>query len=191
MRFLGFRFSFGCLFPAATTVCCAICTEPVPSASSFKATALCKHSFCRSCLSSYITTSIGDGVVNVLCPGLHCRARLDPHRCKELVMTESFLAWCDLLCESYVLGLARCYRPNLNCGEVIVNECGRKGNVKRFECPRCHRSGCFQCGAVWTSGHQCGSRQDGDLRLLKMLIKISFGLIDILIDMVEDIVWAD
>ncbi|XP_030518775.2 E3 ubiquitin-protein ligase RNF144B-like [Rhodamnia argentea] len=168
-----------------------ICTEPIPSASSFKATAQCNHSFCRSCLSSYIATSIGDGVANVAVPGLHCRARLDPLRCKELVTSESFLAWCHLLCESYVLGLVRCYCPNLNCREVIVNECGRKGNVKRFERPRCHRSGCFQCGAVWTSGHQCGSRRDGDLRLLKMLIKISFGLIDILIDIVEDIVCAD
>ncbi|KAI3430203.1 RING-type domain-containing protein [Psidium guajava] len=169
MRLLGFRFNFGRLFPAATAAYCEICMEQVPSASIFRTTGRCKHSYCRRCLSSYITTAIGDGVANVRCPGLQCRARLDPLRFKELLSRKSFLTWCDSLCESHVLGLERCYCPNLNCREVIVNECGRRGSVERFECPSCRRPGCFQCASKWVEGHRCRGRHDVDISLLKRL----------------------
>ncbi|KAI6695978.1 hypothetical protein NL676_023688 [Syzygium grande] len=102
--------------------------EHVPSASSFKTTARCKHSFCRSCMFSYIMTTIGDGVAKVRCPaGLQCKARLNPLWCMELVSSKSFLMWCDLLCKSHLLGLARSYCLNSNCQEVIVNECEQSG----------------------------------------------------------------
>ncbi|KAI6695979.1 hypothetical protein NL676_023689 [Syzygium grande] len=169
MRILGFRFNFGRLFLAATTVYCEICMEHVPSASSFKTTAHCKHSYCRSCLSSHISTTIANGVANVPCPGLECRAKLDPLRCKELLSRRSFVTWCDILSESYVLRFVRCYCPNSNCREPIVDECGRSGNVKRFKCPICRRSGCFQCASEWVEGHGCRGRHDVDISLLERL----------------------
>ncbi|KAI6695977.1 hypothetical protein NL676_023687 [Syzygium grande] len=91
MRVLGFRFNFKCLFPAATALYCEICMEHVPSASSFKTTAQCKHSFCGSCLSYYITTRANDGVAKMACPGLQCQAMLDPLHCEELISSKSFL----------------------------------------------------------------------------------------------------
>lgn len=170
MRFLGFGFNIGRPFPAATTtVYCEICMDHVPSTSVFRATAHCEHSYCRRCLSSYIAVTIGDGAVNVRCPGVRCQDRLDPLRCKELLPRNSFLTWCDLLCESHVLGFVRRYCPNSNCRELIVDDCGRSGGVQRFECPICRRSGCFRCGSAWVEGHQCSGTHDVDISLLKSL----------------------
>ncbi|XP_056176090.1 uncharacterized protein LOC115681295 [Syzygium oleosum] len=171
MRFLWFRFNFRRrkLFRAAPTVYCEICIERVPSTSRFKTTARCKHSFCSRCLSSYVTLRIGDGIADVRCPGSNCRAGLNPLRCRELLSSETFLKWCDLLCESSVVGLTRCYCPNLNCRELIVDECGQSGDVKRFKCPSCRRRGCFRCASAWAKGHRCRSTHDKDLILLERL----------------------
>ncbi|KAF7848127.1 hypothetical protein BT93_L2266 [Corymbia citriodora subsp. variegata] len=171
MRILWFRLNFGRpkLFRAAPTQYCEICMECVLLTSCFKATARCKHSFCSPCMSSHITSSIGDGVVNVRCPALNCQARLDPLWCRELLSSKSFLRWCELLFESCVVGFPKCYCPNSNCREIIVDECGRSGKAKRFDCPICRRSGCFQCGSAWVEGHRCSRTLDEGLILLEHL----------------------
>ncbi|KAI6691700.1 hypothetical protein NL676_028528 [Syzygium grande] len=130
--------------PPTTTVHCGICMEDVPSISIFRTTKRCDHTFCSHCMSSYITAKIEDGVANVRCPALDCKAMLDPLTCKQLVSSIQFARWCDLLCESAVLGFARCFCPNSNCREMIINECGGDGGVGRFKCPSCNGSGCFR-----------------------------------------------
>ncbi|KAL3724334.1 hypothetical protein ACJRO7_029497 [Eucalyptus globulus] len=154
MRILWFRLNFRRpkLFRAAPTAYCEICMEHVQLTSSFKATAQCEHSFCSRCLSSHITWRIDEGLANVRCPGLNCQARLDPLRYRELLSSESFLRWCDLLCESHIGGFSKCYCPNSNCRELIVDECGCSGIAKRFDCPKCRQSGCHRCSGTHDEG---------------------------------------
>ncbi|KAI6695976.1 hypothetical protein NL676_023686 [Syzygium grande] len=66
-------------------------------------------------------------------------------------------------------GLTRCYCPNSNCRELIVDECGQSGDVKRFKCPSCRQRGCFRCASAWAKGHRCRSTHDKDLILLERL----------------------
>ncbi|KAI6699232.1 hypothetical protein NL676_019351 [Syzygium grande] len=147
----GWSFSLSCNLgftlgarPPTTTVHCGICMEDVPSISIFKTTERCEHSFCSDCMSSYIIARIQDGAANVRCPGSACAAMLDPVCCKRLVPSLWFARWCDLLCESSILDFARCYCPNLNCGEMIINECGGGAGVGRFKCPSCNQPGLFR-----------------------------------------------
>ncbi|KAF7848784.1 hypothetical protein BT93_L1567 [Corymbia citriodora subsp. variegata] len=142
--------------PPTTTVHCGICMEDVPSISIFKTTEWCDHSFCSHCISSYIAAKIKDGVANVRCPESNCKAKLDPITCKQLVSSVGFARWCDLLCESAVLGFAKCYCPNSSCREMIINECGGDGVVGGFKCPSCN-------GSAWF--------RDEDIHLLERLAK--------------------
>ncbi|KAI6668868.1 hypothetical protein NL676_003753 [Syzygium grande] len=69
-----------------------------------------------------------------------------------------------------VLGFARCYCPNLNCGELIISgRGGGNGNVGRFKCPGCGQSGCFLCARPWVEGHRCNDHDAVNIHLLERL----------------------
>ncbi|PKI52748.1 hypothetical protein CRG98_026869 [Punica granatum] len=107
-------------------------------------------------MATYIKVEVEQGTAYVMCPMPSCDWILDPISCKGLVTREVFNRWCDRLCECDILGFERCYCPNRDCQELIVNECGplRREEIK---CPSCGKSCCFQCASPWdeTDDHRC------------------------------------
>ncbi|KAK4778194.1 hypothetical protein SAY87_018381 [Trapa incisa] len=150
-----------------TTFDCLLCMEEnLPTSLLFTTTMRgggggrrCGHSrsICRRCLASYIKASVEAGNPSIRCPVHNCYGwNLDPITCRGLVSGEVFARWCDLLCESALLGYDRCYCPNKDCQELIVDECGDK-RAKKIWCPGCRRSCCFRCAEPWVgrNGHKC------------------------------------
>ncbi|GAY53311.1 hypothetical protein CUMW_148330 [Citrus unshiu] len=93
--------------------------------------------------------------------GICCEQFLDPFSCKSMIPPSLFSKWCDILCEDYVLGFERSYCPNRNCMALVVNECERKGTLKKARCPNCKRWFCFRCKSNWHAGYRC--EEIGDL----------------------------
>ena len=63
-----------------------------------------------------------------------------------------FSKWYGILCEDYVLGFERSYCPNRNCMALVVNECERKGTLKKARCPNSKRWFCFRCSRIGMLG---------------------------------------
>ncbi|PKI57554.1 hypothetical protein CRG98_022025 [Punica granatum] len=110
------------------------------------------NQLCRKCTAKHIKASIAQGKAHVKCPLLHCSWTFHPIACQELVTREVFDKWCNLLCESAVRGYERCYCPNKDCRELIVDEC-EPSACRKIRCPRCKNSCCFKCANPWEEGH--------------------------------------
>lgn len=144
----------------ASTFNCILCLEDnLPSSSRFmpRKGRCCDHcSFiCRQCIASYIVANVEQGKSLIWCPmSLRCRWTFDPISCRTLVTRQIFDRWCDLLCESSVRGYERCYCPNIDCRELIIDEC-RAQSAEKIRCPNCKRSCCFRCSTPWVRRHKC------------------------------------
>ncbi|KAK9205814.1 hypothetical protein WN943_016084 [Citrus x changshan-huyou] len=159
---------------------CEICIEPMATNKKFKNKNLCTHPFCQECIAKYIQVMVQDNnTAKIECPGLNCKKNLDPFSCKPMIPSSLFSKWCDLLCEDYVRGYERSYCPNRNCMALVVNECERKGRMKKAQCPNCKHWFCFQCKLKWHGGYHC--EESGNLRDRN---DIAFG------QLVERMKWA-
>ncbi|KAI3797209.1 hypothetical protein L1987_32464 [Smallanthus sonchifolius] len=139
------------------TFTCEICIEPVSN--KFKNSNKCVHPFCTDCIIKYIQMKLQDNVSDVKCPAYTCNHSLEPLSCRPKITRQLFDKWCDVLCESCVLGVNRVYCPNRDCSELILNECGDR-NLKRCECPNCKKPFCFRCKVPWHAGSTCGEMRD-------------------------------
>ncbi|CAI9769077.1 unnamed protein product [Fraxinus pennsylvanica] len=141
---------------------CEICIEPmILPDRKFKNKNKCSHPFCTDCIIKYIQVKLrDDNVGNIKCPAMNCNQFLDPISCRSVIGLSLFVKWCDVLCESVILGVDRSYCPYTNCNALIVNECG--GNLKKSKCPSCKNWFCFQCKRVWHAGFGC--EESGELR---------------------------
>ncbi|GJX19417.1 probable E3 ubiquitin-protein ligase RNF217 [Tanacetum coccineum] len=90
----------------------------------------CSHSFCTACVIKYIRVKLEDNVLDIKCPHTSCNHSLEPLSCRTKIAHKLFNKWCDVLCESTVLGFDKVYCPNNECSELILNEFG-DGDVKR------------------------------------------------------------
>ncbi|MCL7050519.1 hypothetical protein MKW94_011617 [Papaver nudicaule] len=153
---------------------CEICTEPVPQNEKFKnmEASGCSHPYCTDCVAKYIETKVmHHNMSDIKCPNTNCVVLLDALSCRSILSKKVFEKWCRVLCESAVLLDAskggfvhgRCFCPNRNCSELILNECeGNKSNVKRSDCPNCKEVFCFSCMIPWKENHQCRRQASGD-----------------------------
>ncbi|XP_074348941.1 E3 ubiquitin-protein ligase RSL1-like [Apium graveolens] len=138
---------------SVTIITCEICVEPVSSNKLFKNQKKCAHPYCLDCITKYIDAKLDYGVSRIICPALNCDNYLDDVSCRPFISSQVFDKWCELLCESAVLEIDRCYCPYGDCSVLILNECG--GTVKRSKCPKCKKLFCFSCQAVWHAGFRC------------------------------------
>ncbi|XP_077240380.1 E3 ubiquitin-protein ligase RSL1-like [Tasmannia lanceolata] len=140
----------------SSTFTCEICMEPISQNQRFKSKK-CSHPLCKYCISKYIKIKVRDNIAKIECPDLECKKLIDPLYCRSILSRETFVKWCDILCESEILGLKRAFCPNRNCSALVVNECG--ATVRSAKCPSCKQWFCFQCKVPWHSGYLC--RENG------------------------------
>nr|XP_043639443.1 putative E3 ubiquitin-protein ligase ARI4 [Erigeron canadensis] len=106
-----------------------------------------RHPFCTDCMIKYIQVKLEANVSRIKCPAITCKRYLKPLSCRPKIASQVFEKWCDVLCESSVLRVDRAYCPNIECGELILNECG--GDLTRCVCPCCKKPYCFRCKVPW------------------------------------------
>ncbi|PKI63794.1 probable E3 ubiquitin-protein ligase RNF217 [Punica granatum] len=148
---------------SSSSFCCEICLEHLPISQKLPFTVhqcSCPDIFvCISCTASYIRVSVKAGRTLISCPLclLDCTKPLDPVTCQELVSNEVFTQWCHIACEGNLLGYGRCYCPNGDCQELIIDECGGSEAPRRIVCPSCKTGCCFRCSLPWEEQerHKC------------------------------------
>ncbi|KAJ9567849.1 hypothetical protein OSB04_003815 [Centaurea solstitialis] len=113
---------------SSTSFTCEICIEPVilPN-KKFKNSNRCVHPICTDCMIKYIQVKLEDNVSDIKCPAIACDHSLEPLSCRPKIGRQLFDKWCDVLCESAVLGLDRVYCPNRPV-VVWLQEGGDGGN---------------------------------------------------------------
>ncbi|XP_015581564.1 E3 ubiquitin-protein ligase RSL1 [Ricinus communis] len=139
---------------------CEICIEPMLSNKKFENASLCTHPFCLDCISKYVEVKVEGFIGNIKCPGTSCKHPLDPLSCRSIISKPVFDKWCDLLCDSVVSGVERCYCPYRDCSALVLNEC--KDKLKKIKCPNCKKNLCYVCKIPWHAGYQCN--ESGQLR---------------------------
>ncbi|XP_074348046.1 E3 ubiquitin-protein ligase RSL1-like [Apium graveolens] len=134
-------------------ITCEICVESVSSDKLFKNRNKCAHPYCLDCITKYIDAKLDYSMSQIICPALNCDHHLDPLSCRPFISSLVFDKWCDLLCETAVLEIDRCYCPHGECSVLILNECGER--VKKSTCPNCKKLFCFSCHTPWHAGYSC------------------------------------
>ncbi|PIA50512.1 hypothetical protein AQUCO_01300921v1 [Aquilegia coerulea] len=154
-----------------STFTCEICIEPVSSNKRFKYNKKCDHqSYCPDCIQKYILAMIEEyNISEIRCPALECDKYLDPLTCRSSLSANSFVRWCDVLCESTLSQYQRVHCPYQNCSNVILNECGEI--VKKTMCPNCKNWLCFECKTPWHDGFTCVQTMRRNDVLLRQLMK--------------------
>lgn len=120
----------------------------------------CSHLFCLDCISKHIYYKVHDNMAQVKCPHLGCPKLLDPLSCRSILTVNTFVRWCDSICELMVMeqSNAYCYCPYRDCSALVLDECRIKGTVTKAECPSCKGVFCFQCKVPWHAGYHCSER---------------------------------
>ncbi|XP_045791947.1 E3 ubiquitin-protein ligase RSL1-like [Trifolium pratense] len=131
---------------------CAICMDEKPIEEMFE-NRNCSHTFCETCVGSYLDAKIKENIAMVKCPDPNCNDILEPNDCISIIPKDVFERWENALCENLVLGSQKFYCPFNDCSAMLVND----GNevVTVSECPHCHRLFCAQCKVSWHAGVDC------------------------------------
>lgn len=139
---------------SASLVTCEICTDLITLPNKlFNNQNKCAHPFCESCIIEYVDLELKCGISQIKCPAPDCKHHLEPLCCRPIIPRLVFDKWCDLLCESSVLEIDKCYCPNRKCSVMILNECG--GSASKSTCPKCKELFCFSCRVAWHAGRSC------------------------------------
>ncbi|KAL6544476.1 hypothetical protein OROMI_023338 [Orobanche minor] len=154
-----------------------ICADEKPVSDSFRIQG-CEHSYCTSCVSSYVAARLQQAAVSAIgCPVPGCAGFLEPQHCRAILPPAVFDRWGDLLCEALILEAEKFYCPYKDCSALLIND-GAAAAVVESECPECRRLFCAQCKAAWHAGVNCGEfqrrREDDemsneDLKLQKLV----------------------
>ncbi|XP_076914219.1 E3 ubiquitin-protein ligase RSL1-like [Bidens hawaiensis] len=139
---------FACFWSCSSRFTCEICSEPLVLPNrQFKNGNQCAHPYCTKCMIKYIQANLQGNIFDIKCPALNCGHSIDPLSCHRIITNQLFDKWCDMLCNSAVLGLDWVY-----CSALIINECG---DLERCVCPNCKKPFCFRCKIPWHDGYTC------------------------------------
>ncbi|KAK8952271.1 hypothetical protein KSP39_PZI003667 [Platanthera zijinensis] len=154
---------------------CEICTDPKYPNELFSITG-CSHTYCKSCLSQYVSSKVDKNVLLIKCPSPDCNnGKLEPEMCSPILEEGVFERWCMALCESIVD--SKFYCPFKDCSALMIDD--KDNEIKDAECPHCSRLFCAHCRVPWHAGLSCGEfqnldkeeRQQEDLMLMNLAKK--------------------
>ncbi|XP_009600212.1 E3 ubiquitin-protein ligase RSL1-like [Nicotiana tomentosiformis] len=142
--------------PESSQVYCEICMETKGTDEMFKLENCSHHSFCSDCTGSHVESKIQQNIFPVTCPGLRCRAIIEPESCKSIVPENVFARWEEGLSESSLLACEKLYCPYRDCSGLLFYD--RDQDTIEL-CPLCRRLFCAACGVPWHTGLDCDKFQ--------------------------------
>ena len=132
---------------------CEICFLSLPG-TKCKRLEQCGHVHCCECLRLHVTTKIRSGdVTKIGCPSGSCKESLSLHVIRELVSSDTFERFDQLLLQRTLdkMGdVIYCPRPSCQC--VTLRD---EDDTNMAQCPRCRFSFCVLCKRAWHGVSPC------------------------------------
>jgi hypothetical protein len=136
---------------------CLLCCHDY-SSEQFEHLTLCSHSYCRTCLKSYLKLEITEGRVTLNCPQNDCPERIHPcdiyrilNNLPELISKyEQFMVRRVL---QSIIDTRWC--PSPDCGFAVI--ASGYASCPEIQClrPGCNTSFCYHCKATWHPNKTC------------------------------------
>ncbi|XP_060205066.1 E3 ubiquitin-protein ligase RSL1-like isoform X1 [Lycium barbarum] len=143
--------------PESSQGYCEICMDTKVTNEMFKLENCSDHSFCSDCISQYVQSKIQEHIFPVTCPGLKCRAIIEPVSCKSIIPEIVFEKWAGGLSEATLLACEKFYCPYKDCSELLIYD--QDQDIIECVCPSCQRLLCAPCGVPWHTGVDCDKFQ--------------------------------
>ena len=117
----------------------------------------CGIRMCLSCLNSYISGKVDEGIIDILCPGHQCLITLDPGLIKQIIdeIKSKRLSFLRVKANRYKFKKACPF-----CDFILSMDEEVLDYYNNFEsivvCPGCKQEWCVHCMAPWHEGMSCG-----------------------------------
>ncbi|CAF1288908.1 unnamed protein product [Adineta ricciae] len=136
---------------------CLLCCHEY-SSEHFEQLSLCSHSYCRTCLKSYLKLEITEGRVTLNCPQNDCPERIHPSDISRILQNQP-----DLISKYEQFMVRRVLQsiadtrwcPAPDCGFAVI--AAGYASCPEIQClrPGCNTSFCYHCKATWHPNKTC------------------------------------
>ena len=136
---------------------CLLCCHDY-SPDQFEHLRLCSHSYCRTCLKSYLKLEITEGRVTLNCPQSDCPERIHPSDINRILENQpELIAKYEQFMVRRVLQSITDTRwcPAPDCGFAVI--ASGYASCPEIQClrPGCNTSFCYHCKATWHPNKTC------------------------------------
>ena len=136
---------------------CALCCHEYPF-EQFERLTFCSHSYCRTCLKSYLKLEITEGRVTLNCPQSDCPERINPCDISRILQKHP-----DLISKYEQFMVRRVLQsitdtrwcPAPDCGFAVI--ASGYASCPEIQClrPGCNTSFCYHCKSTWHPNKTC------------------------------------
>ncbi|CAF1238961.1 unnamed protein product [Rotaria sordida] len=136
---------------------CVLCCHEY-SLEEFERLTLCSHSYCRTCLKSYLKLEITEGRVTLNCPQSDCPERIHPSDISRILEKHP-----DIISKYEQFMVRRVLQsiadtrwcPAPDCGFAVI--ASGYASCPEIQClrPGCNTSFCYHCKAIWHPNKTC------------------------------------
>ncbi|CAF2081106.1 unnamed protein product [Rotaria magnacalcarata] len=136
---------------------CVLCCQEYPL-EEFERLTLCSHSYCRTCLKSYLRLEITEGRVSLSCPHNECPERIHPCDISRILEKHP-----DIISKYEQFMVRRVLQsitdtrwcPAPDCGFAVI--ASGYASCPEIQClrPGCNTSFCYHCKAIWHPNKTC------------------------------------
>jgi hypothetical protein len=136
---------------------CVLCCHDY-SSDQFERLTLCSHSYCRTCLKSYLKLEITEGRITLNCPQSDCPERIHPCDISRILEKQP-----DLISKYEQFMVRRVLQsivdtrwcPAPDCGFAVI--ASGYASCPEIQClrPGCNTSFCYHCKATWHPNKTC------------------------------------
>jgi len=136
---------------------CSLCCHDYPI-EEFERLTLCSHSYCRTCLKSYLKLEITEGRVNLNCPQSDCPERIHPCDISRILADQRDLIFKyeQFMVRRVLQSIADTrWCPAPDCGFAVI--ASGYAACPEIQClrPGCNTSFCYHCKATWHPNKTC------------------------------------
>ncbi|CAF3492011.1 unnamed protein product [Rotaria socialis] len=136
---------------------CVLCCQEYPL-EEFERLTLCSHSYCRTCLKSYLRLEITEGRVSLNCPHNECPERIHPCDISRILEKHpDIISKYEQFMVRRVLHSITDTRwcPAPDCGFAVI--ASGYASCPEIQClrPGCNTSFCYHCKAIWHPNKTC------------------------------------
>lgn len=139
------------------TEICVLCCQDFPL-DQFERLTFCSHSYCRTCLKSYLKLEISEGRVTLNCPQSECPERIHPCDISRILVQHP-----DLISKYEQFMVRRVLQsigdtrwcPAPDCGFAVI--ASGHASCPEIPClrPGCNTSFCYHCKSIWHPNKTC------------------------------------